>query len=458
MNWKNKSILRLIDETGEIDPVSAIRERARRLVIEAFEKGWEGPPYNPIDLAKLLNVEIIPNDSVNDARIVGFKKNQFKIEYNPFQNPNRINFSIAHEIGHTLFSDCDEEIRNRELNNNFDWELEFLCNVAASEILLPYASFSNEANNCDLTIESLIDISNKYKASLESVFLRFTEVVDKPCGVIIGAFKKENSIIVEYFKASRFLKLEIPKKFRIPSHSKVYESKRPGWTSRNIEEWDIFKGQKLTLYSIGLTPLKKDMTQRVGIFLVPNESNLTNQENKIILEFGDATKPRGEGKKIIVQIVNTYAGMGLGFGKSLSKNYPLVKKKLDEWKTNKTNFKLGNIQLIKIEDDLFICQMLAQKGLYPKPGEVPLKYSSLRKCLIKLSEEAIKLKASIHMPQIGAGQAKGDWNIIQGMIHDELISRNLEVNVYLLAGTIYSSKLKSNLTLFKEESTWQKEK
>ena len=103
--------------------------------------------------------------------------------------------------------------------------------------------------------------------------------------------------------------------------------------------------------------------------------------------------------------------------------------------------------------------MLAQEGLFPKKNKIPLRYSSLQNCLSKLADLALELNASIHIPQIGAGQAKGNWDIIQGMLFDELIVKGIKVTVYLLpGGSGYNSKLKSRLTLFDEGSTWQKEK
>lgn len=116
---------------------------------------------------------------------------------------------------------------------------------------------------------------------------------------------------------------------------------------------------------------------------------------------------------------------------------------------------MGSTNLIKVNDTTYVFQMLAQKGLFPKGNEIPLKYNELRKCLLQLAEAAYKLNATIHMPQIGAGQAKGDWNIILGMIHEELISKNIKVNIYLLPGKVYNPKIRSNLTIFKEDSTWE---
>ncbi|WP_052324154.1 ImmA/IrrE family metallo-endopeptidase [Flavihumibacter sp. ZG627] len=454
--WNHKSVIRLMEESGNDDPVNEIRTRARNLVLKAFELGWEGPPYSPIELAKFLNIDVIPNDSVTDARIVPLNKKHLQIQYNPFQKPTRINFSVAHEIAHTLFSDCEDDIRNREDEPQINRQLEQLCNTAAAEIQLPYAVFSNDANTARPSIEGLIELATKYKASLESVFIRYTEVIDKPCAILIGIFQTDSKIVIDYYKASKHFNLQVPDSFEVPSNSKAYECTSPGWTSRESESWGIFKNEEYNIFSIGISPYRRDNKPRVGILILPmHEQQKSISEDRIVLEYGDATKPRGNGIKIIAQVVNTSGGLGIGFGKALAKNYPVVKKEMEKWHSNKGDYILGNTNLIQVNDTTYVFQMLAQKGLYPKGNEIPLKYNELRNCLIQLAEAAHELKASVHMPQIGAGQAKGDWNIILGMIHDELISKEIKVNIYLLPGKAYNPKVRSNLTIFKEDSTWE---
>ncbi len=457
--WNHKSVIKLMEESGNSDPMNEIKARARKLVLKAFELGWEGPPYSPIELAELLNIDVIPNDSVIDARIVPISKSHLQIQYNPFQKPTRINFSIAHEISHTLFSDCEDEIRNREEEPKFNRELEQLCNASASEIQLPYAIFSNDANIGNPSMEYLIQLATKYKASLESVFLRYTEVVDRACAILIGIFQSDSKLVIDYYKASKYLMLKIPDNFVVPSNSKAYECTSPGWTSREIGNWNIFKNEDYKIFSIGISSYRRDNKPRVGILILPiKKENKLISDDRVVLEYGDATKPRGAGIKIIAQVVNTSGGLGIGFGKALTKNYPIVKKETEKWYKTKNNFVLGNTNLIMVNETTYVFQMLAQKGLYPKGNEIPLKYSELRICLIKLAEVAIQLNASIHMPQIGAGQAKGDWNIIIGMIHDELISKNIKVNIYILPGKVFNPKIRSHLTIFKENTTWGTEK
>lgn len=456
--WKHKSVAQLIKESGN-NPIDEIRTRARQLVLRALEKGWSGPPFSAIELAKILGYEILPNDTITDARTIQREKGgNFLIEYNPFQKPTRMNFSIAHEITHTLFSDCGEMIRNREEQPEANRELEQLCNIGASELQLPYVVFPHDANGlAEISSETLIQLATKYKSSLESTFLAFVSVVNRSCAIIICTFKKETELTIDYYKASSTFKASIPKNFKIPKESNAYFCTTPGWTAKETVKWE-FLDDKYDIHCIGLSPMRQDSRGRVGIIITPNNGKEDLQSRKINREFGDATKPQGKGNKLIAQVVNTSASLGAGFGKALSKNYPQVGKALAQWKERKTDFQLGKTQLIQVKEDTFVLQMLAQKGLFPKYGEIPLQYTHLQQCLADLRRHSIELEADVYMPLIGAGHAKGNWEIIEGLIYTELVNHDIKVTIYLLnqGGKLPISK--SNLSMFNESSSWRKEK
>jgi hypothetical protein len=50
-NWTHKSVIKLIDESNE-DPIYEMQRRARELVLRGLESGWQGPPFNAIELAR----------------------------------------------------------------------------------------------------------------------------------------------------------------------------------------------------------------------------------------------------------------------------------------------------------------------------------------------------------------------------------------------------------------------
>lgn len=456
-NWLHRSVRKFIEESGNTDPIDEMRRRIRERVIKAFELGWEGPPFNPVQFAKFFGIEVMPNDSLIDARIVP-QENCYHIQYNPFQPPTRINFSVAHEIAHTMFSDCADSVRYREEKPLENRELEQLCNIGASEIQLPYAVFSHDASQADPSIDGLIDLARKYKASLEAIFLRYTEVIDIPCIVMIGIFKDDAEIVIDYYKNSKFSEVKIPHDFIIPEYSLAYECIAPGNTSRETVNWEFLK-EPYEISSVGISPYKRDNKPRVGIIMFPQRHvNTSPEHRKIILETGDATIPGGKGKKIIAQVVNTSAAVGRGFGYSIGKKYPVVNQELQKWKKEKESFVLGGTNLIELTPSLYVFQMLAQKGIIPKGDEVLIKYNELRKCLIKLRETALRLHCSVHMPMIGAGNARGDWNIIIGMIHDELVNYNVKVHIYFLKAQPYNPNHKSSLTFYKVNDKWEKGK
>ena len=186
--------------------------------------------------------------------------------------------------------------------------------------------------------------------------------------------------------------------------------------------------------------------------------NTSPELRKIIFETGDATQPGTRGKKIIAQVVNTSGSLGRGFGFSLAKRYPIVNEELQKWKKDKTSFVLGESRIIDVAPGLFVFQMLAQKGIIPKGDEILIRYNELQKCLIELRKTALNLNCSIHMPMIGAGNARGDWNIIIGMIHDELATYNIKVHIYFLKAQPFNPNHKLSLTIYKANNKWEKGK
>src|ERR1700735_2049307 len=94
------------------DPVRVIERKARDLVLRARDAGWSGPPFNPIFIADLLKFPVTANASVADACIVS-TEGHLQIQFNPTQVRERLRFSIAHELAHSLFPDVADEVRNR---------------------------------------------------------------------------------------------------------------------------------------------------------------------------------------------------------------------------------------------------------------------------------------------------------------------------------------------------------
>jgi O-acetyl-ADP-ribose deacetylase (regulator of RNase III) len=146
---------------------------------------------------------------------------------------------------------------------------------------------------------------------------------------------------------------------------------------------------------------------------------------------GDATNPQSEGNKIITHICNDIGGWGRGFVIAISGRWKEPEIEYRKWFQSKQNFCLGEIQMVQVKEDLWVCNMIGQhKTITSSKGIVPIRYESVEKCLEKVSTEALQLNASVHMPRIGCGLAGGKWEKIEPIIERILLKNNVEVYVY----------------------------
>jgi Zn-dependent peptidase ImmA (M78 family) len=177
MQWTNPSVVRFA--AGDDDPVGLIQRKARELVLRARDAGWEGPPFNPLEIAKLRNIAVEANADVIDARTIS-DENGLRIQFNPTQSRERLRFSIAHEIAHTLFPDVGDAPRHRGGNhdNRDDWQLEMLCNLAAAEFVMPMGSLPPREELP--RIEELIKECRRFDVSVEAFLIRVTKVTNQP--------------------------------------------------------------------------------------------------------------------------------------------------------------------------------------------------------------------------------------------------------------------------------------
>jgi O-acetyl-ADP-ribose deacetylase (regulator of RNase III) len=161
---------------------------------------------------------------------------------------------------------------------------------------------------------------------------------------------------------------------------------------------------------------------------------------------GDATRPQGPGPKIIAHICNDAGGWGSGFVVAVSRRWKGPEVAYRAWHRDGThpdvygttkNFTLGRVQLVLVEPDLWVANMIAQKGYGARgtdphqTGEEsgpPIRYDYLAQCLLRVGYMAGKHTATVHMPRIGTGLAGGKWERIEPILADMLETR--EVYVY----------------------------
>ena len=147
---------------------------------------------------------------------------------------------------------------------------------------------------------------------------------------------------------------------------------------------------------------------------------------------GDATAPVGEGPKIIVHVCNDVGGWGRGFVTAISKRWREPEQQYRAWHRGKgeSPFELGQVQLVRVGEKLWVANLLGQRGLRSEGKTPPIRYDAVRAGLRRVCAHARAEGASVHMPRIGCGLAGGRWEEIGPIVHDELVAKGVRVTVY----------------------------
>jgi hypothetical protein len=414
------------------NPVDAITRKAREVVLRGIEQGWSGPPYDPQQLAELLRIQIVPDAAVVDARI-RWNSGVFCIEFNPLRPPARTRFSLAHEIGHTLFSDCSSMVRHRGYHTGTvkdEWQLEMLCNVAAAEILMPVGSLP-EPTQLKPTVEAILHFRKLFQVSAEAILLRLIRLTSSCAFAFAAHFDNDASEYkIDYTVKSPVFREEVPIRpgMIVPHDAHARDCTGIGHTFHENESW--FSGVPRAIEYLGISPYLGQTLPRVLGVVKWDDSLLTLS---IRLERGDATTPHRSNlqNRIIAQVVNDKAiSWGPGFSQAIRKKWPHAQREFSDWAQNhRSELKLGAVRLIRLEEGLFLANLVAQHG-YGESSKPRIRYAALEQCLIQTAAIASKFQASIHMPRIGSGQAGGSWPIIEEIIRQTLCSTGVDVTVY----------------------------
>lgn len=151
-----------------------------------------------------------------------------------------------------------------------------------------------------------------------------------------------------------------------------------------------------------------------------------------------------EGKNtVIAHVCNDKGYWGAGVAVAIGERWPEAEDKFFRWKSYTNNpaalaefalpsFSLGNIcyALVDTENDVHVCNMIAQRGVRGKGNPVPLDMDALQQCLLKLAQDAKFDGKDVIMPKIGSGLAGGDWEEISVMVDNIFNSYGVSVTVY----------------------------
>lgn len=431
--WTNASVLAFAE--GQ-DPIGAMEKKARALALKAMDDGWTGPPFDPLALAEWRKIRVTARDDIADARTVPASDGTLRLEFNPLRPRGRLRFSIAHEIAHSLFEDCESEIRCRGGHTDSapdNWQLEVLCNIGAAELLMPLGSFSELASE-DLSIKSLLELRKRFDVSVESCLIRLIKLAKQPCAAFCASLHDEENYNIDYVIAASGWRCPVPVGFKVPRNSVVREANAIGFTAIGEERW--VADQRMRVECVGLAPYPGSVVPRVvGLFLKLDGEAF--QAPAIAELEGDALKPRGRGPRIVTHVVpdSSTAWGGGGFAAQVRRRFPAVWRKYRlEVSSLGRGSRLGEVFTAPLIGDIQIAHMVAQRGIGPSKNGPRLSYAALERCLSNVQQSAEQQGASVHMPRIGTGHGGANWDLVKELIEQELVDKGIPTTVYRLPG------------------------
>lgn len=427
INWTNESVKALAKDA---DPVQAVQDEARNLVLKAKEKGWSGPPFNPIFLAEMMDVRIQANASISDARLFETDRGAV-IEFNPKQPRQRVRFSIAHEIAHLLFPDWAEQLRNRggSGDSKDEWQLEMLCNLVASELVLPIGSLSDFSASAP--IEKLMQARLDYDVSVEAFLIRIAKVSEQPVGVFVSSPRSSSDgsreYAVDYYVGSPTAPQMTLQGLSIPESSIVRKITAIGHTDFATENW--ITDAPVQIECVGIPGFPGSAYPRVAGLA---RFDHTEPDRRLIkFVHGNVLQPKDDGPRIICQLVNDRATKwGGGVARKFARKYPEAEAEFSKAILElRPAERLGAVLFSRVDEDTQIASIVAQEGfgpsLFPR-----IRYSGLVRGLEQVAQRAIEANASIHMPRLGTGAAGGEWDTIQELIESAMVRAGLKVTIY----------------------------
>jgi Predicted Zn peptidase len=437
------------------DPIAEVIARARAMVLEGMDRGWQGPPFDPMALAQLLGMDVSVNTAVRDARTVPMARGKLRIEFNPDRPPGRRRYSVAHELAHTLFPDVGDAIRYRHMQDEMhgdEWQLEALCNIAAAELLMPIASFATPSAE-ELTMHYVLEQQRKFDVSTEALVIRLVETSADSLAAFCASpisTARGRRYQLDYAIGSRAWPNRIPPKLRLPSETVVAQCTAVGFSAIGTERWSNQLAQA-RVEAVGIPPYPGgDAPRVVGFLTIPRDNPNEAERPHLQSVIGDALQPRGSGNQIVVQVVNdkTPNWGGGGFASAVRRRFPQVQEDFRGWAQHQgTKLKLGSVRFSRVDDRLMVGSIVAQHGYGPS-AKPRLKYSALREGLWSVGKTACVRNASVHMPRIGAGQAGGSWDVISDLVQETLLDQGVSVTVYDPPGRTIATPSQTSLELF----------
>lgn len=196
--WQSAVARELMKMSSDNDPLTAIVQCARNLLEEAQ---ITAPPVNLDLLGSFQRIHTVEEVEMQEAGRLIPDMRGLRVQVNIRHGRGKQRFTIAHEIGHTLipaYRRAPHAVQDM-VTGLFagGQEEEYLCDVAASELLLPDHLFRSQATALGYNLDTVAMLARQFLASREATAQRLISMNLWPCAVALWhyAFKPSESAV-----------------------------------------------------------------------------------------------------------------------------------------------------------------------------------------------------------------------------------------------------------------------
>lgn len=214
--WSGPDARSLLIETGLADPVEAITCLAQDVIDELATE----PPFDPKILASFKDIIDVRQKTMMSAARLFPENGHLVVEVNADHTPEKQNFSVDHEITHTLIPTYSKGYIDDLDTGSFSdsSEEEYLCDVGASILLLDPRALKPRARAMGPSLYSLFQLATLFGASLQATARQLSSIDVWPCAFVFwepGVRKAQETPVGQSFIPGLETFAAPPKKWRI---------------------------------------------------------------------------------------------------------------------------------------------------------------------------------------------------------------------------------------------------
>lgn len=180
-------LLSRFDQRRARSPGRSAEDCVRAVARDVIEElGIAAPPVNLEMVASYLDIRAIESHDLDEAGCLVVGPAGGVVRLRASDSPQRQRFTLAHECGHTFHAGYQAQVQYR-CNPTVltDDELERLCDVAASGLLLPRALLTRDVVGQPLGRAQLDESSARYEASLIATALAMIDCFPHPSALLV---------------------------------------------------------------------------------------------------------------------------------------------------------------------------------------------------------------------------------------------------------------------------------